>query len=174
MSIAVLCSACINSLAVQQLNEKAKEYSEKGKLSTAISRLESSVDLDGNIFESRYNLAVAYVEAKECEKALEQINVAEKLKDSEPSVYYVQGLANGCLAEKVYKTKDGEDVVYNDYNEALKSAKEYINYLKNANNAYEKYIRLTPASDQTQNVTNTIMSNEKLITDYSNKYGISI
>ena len=46
--ISVLSTACVNNLAIQELNNKAQEYMEKGDVDAAIGRLEASLDLDGN------------------------------------------------------------------------------------------------------------------------------
>ena len=74
--VSVLCSACINNIAIQELNNKAQELMQKGDIQGAISRLESSVDLDGTIFETRYNLGVAYISAQEFKKAQTQLEEA--------------------------------------------------------------------------------------------------
>ena len=69
LSLSVFTTACVNNLAVQQLNNKASELMKKGDIEGAISRLEASVDLDASIFETQYNLAVAYTENEDYDKA---------------------------------------------------------------------------------------------------------
>ena len=49
--LSVFTTACINNLAVQELNNKALEYMKKGDYENAISRLKSSSDLDGTILK---------------------------------------------------------------------------------------------------------------------------
>ena len=49
--ISVVTTACINNFAVQELNNKAKEYLDKGDTQTAICRLKSSLDLDNTVFQ---------------------------------------------------------------------------------------------------------------------------
>lgn len=74
--VSVLTTACINNLAVQELNNKAKEYINNGDTDAAICRLKSSLDLDSNMYETHYNLGVAYISAKkydEAEKSLEKV-----------------------------------------------------------------------------------------------------
>jgi hypothetical protein len=44
--VAVASTACINNLAVQDLNNKAKVYADKGDYTQAIERLKSSLDLE--------------------------------------------------------------------------------------------------------------------------------
>ena len=63
--ISVISTACINNFAVQELNNKAKGFMDKGDYQAAIERLKSSIDLDGSVFETRYNLAVAYTKAED-------------------------------------------------------------------------------------------------------------
>ena len=62
--VSVISTACINNFAVQELNNKAKEFMDKGDYVSAIERLKSSVDLDGSVFETQYNLAQKY---KDCD-----------------------------------------------------------------------------------------------------------
>ena len=76
--VAIASTACINNLAVQDLNNKAKVYMEKGDYNSAIERLKSSIDLDSSIFETHYNLAIAYT------KAEDYINATEEYK--KPSI----------------------------------------------------------------------------------------
>ena len=80
---AVFSSACIHTLAVQELNEIAAKYLDEGDPSSAISRLESSIDLDPNVYESHYNLAVAYYYINHTSLALEYLNNAAQISDSE-------------------------------------------------------------------------------------------
>ena len=44
--IAVVSTACINNMAVQELNNKAAEYMQKGDYESAMNRLQASLDLD--------------------------------------------------------------------------------------------------------------------------------
>ncbi|GBF23666.1 hypothetical protein tpqmel_1070, partial [Candidatus Gastranaerophilus sp. (ex Termes propinquus)] len=91
--VGVLCTACVNNLAVQELNDKAKTYLDSGNIQAAICRLQSSVDLDGNVYESRYNLAVAYIANDEFKKAEEQLLVAATIKPKAANTYYSLGVA---------------------------------------------------------------------------------
>ena len=74
--ISVISTACINNFAVQELNNKAQDFMEKGDYASAIERLKSSVDLDGSIFETQYNLAVAYTKAEDYANAIKSYNDA--------------------------------------------------------------------------------------------------
>ena len=70
--VAVVSTACINNLAVQDLNNKAKMYADKGDYTQAIERLKSSIDLDPSVFETHYNLAVVYTQAEDYINAVEE------------------------------------------------------------------------------------------------------
>ena len=62
--IAVVSTACINNIAVQELNNKAAEYMQKGDYESAMNRLQASIDLDASMYETHYNLGIAALNAK--------------------------------------------------------------------------------------------------------------
>lgn len=160
MFLAVMCSACVNTLAVHELNQAAADYMEKGDPKSAIARLESSVDLDDSIYETRYNLAVAYLEVEDCTRALENIKVAQKLAPKEPTVYYTLGVANSCEAEKYCKAKDEnlETLVFDPVD-----GEKCTQYLKEANSAFEKYLELNPEASDAEEVKASIQNNKYTI-----------
>lgn len=92
--VSVLTTACINNLAVQELNNKAKESLNNGDTETAICRLKSSLDLDSNMYETHYNLAVAYIAAKKDKEAIESLKNVLKLNPEFVDAYYSLGVAN--------------------------------------------------------------------------------
>jgi len=157
--VSVISSACINNFAIQELNTKAKEYLDKGDYDEAIKRLESSVDLDGSIYEARYNLAVAYTHKEEFEKAVLQLGEAIKLNPASPDAYYTLGVAlEGEAYKKLEDVKNGEDM--QEENEAeteTDSAKQAEENIKNtefaaekldeAIKAYKKYLDLAKNSE---------------------------
>ncbi len=172
--VAVISGACINTFAVHELNQVAAEYMEQGDYPSAISRLESSIDLDGGIYESRYNLAVAYLRVNECEKAYSQIKEAQKLIKEEPSVYYTLGVAANCLAEKIYEKKSDngevEKIVYNDPVVAYQKAKEYVDYLSDANNSFDKYVTLVPNAQDANSVIELMNENKEKIAQINSEF----
>ena len=91
--ISVVSTACVNNLAIQELNNKAQQYMEKGDSQSAICRLEASLDLDGNVFETRYNLGIAYLNAKEYEKSVEALKKATELNPDFVDTYYSLAVA---------------------------------------------------------------------------------
>lgn len=141
--MSVMCTACLNnfnSFAIQELNNKAKEYLNKGEMEKAISRLESNVDLDGNIFETRYNLAVAYVQAKEYEKALAQIKVAKELNPENADIYYLAGVASEGRANEIIEVDEDDD----NKKLSAEDATEIAKNLALAVESYDTYITKNP------------------------------
>ena len=154
--VSVLCTACINNFAVQELNNKAKGYLEAGDIESAICRLQSSVDLDGNIFETRYNLAIAYIKNNSFEKAKEQIEAAMKLKADSADSYYSLGVINEGLAYQISQpeAKEGEEAP------ALnkKEIELAVSRFNEAEKAYEQYLAKAPDAADKNEVKSQIES----------------
>lgn len=112
--ISVISTACINNFAVQELNNKAKEFMDKGDYTSAIERLKSSVDLDGNVFETQYNLAVAYTNAEDYINAIKTYNEAIKLNPDFADSYYSLAVCEENLAKDIIagelKVNDDESI----------------------------------------------------------------
>ena len=110
--ISVISTACINNFAVQELNNKAKDFMDKGDYVSAIERLKSSVDLDGSVFETQYNLAVAYTKAEDYSNAIKTYAAAIKLNPDFADAYYSlavceENLANDIISGAVKVNDDG-------------------------------------------------------------------
>ena len=99
--IAVISTACINNMAVQELNNKAAEYMNKGDYEAAMSRLQSSIDLDATMYETHYNLGVAAISAEKYEKAIEALNNGIKLNPNYSEFYYSLAIAESSLADEI-------------------------------------------------------------------------
>lgn len=115
--VSVISTACINNLAVQELNNKAKTYLDSGDYENAISRLKSSIDLDGTIFETHYNLGIAYTQAEKYPEAVETFQNAIKLKPDFADTYYslavaqenyAKGIIDGSIKNKTSKNVENE------------------------------------------------------------------
>ena len=102
LTLSVFTTACINNLAVQELNNKAAEFMKKGDYTDAISRLQSSVDLDPSIFETQYNLAVAYTENEDYAEAIETFDRALALKPDSKDAYYSMAVMYENYAKDLY------------------------------------------------------------------------
>lgn len=111
--VSVISTACINNFAVQELNNKAKTYLDQGDYENAISRLKSSVDLDNTIFETHYNLGIAYTQAEKYPEAVETFQNAIKLKPNFADTYYSLAVAQENYAKGIIdgsiKDKDNDD-----------------------------------------------------------------
>lgn len=114
--VSVLTTACINNLAVQELNNKAKEYMDNGNTDAAICRLKSSLDLDSNMYETHYNLGVAYISAKKYDDAQNSLKKVLELNPSFVDTYYSLAIVNEEQAyniiNSVKKEEAGEEVAY--------------------------------------------------------------
>ena len=96
--VAVASTACINNLAVQDLNNKAKAYADKGDYVQAIERLKSSIDLDPSVFETHYNLAIVYTQAQDYINAVEEYKKVIEMKPDNADSYYSLATAENNLA----------------------------------------------------------------------------
>ena len=182
--VSVLCSACINNIAIQELNNKAQEFMQKGDFQSAISRLESSVDLDGTVFETRYNLGVAYISAQEFKKAQEQLNEAIKIKPDFADSYYSLAVAQESDALKILEDDEDDEtnveveVVEDDdefsnlKNISEQDAKYLVEMLGNAINSYKKYLELKPDTNDKGEVETQISYLQDTVAKYAQKYQI--
>ena len=100
--ISVITTACINNLAVQELNNKAQSFMDAGDYQGAIERLKSSIDLDSSVFETHYNLAVAYTKAEDYANAIKVYNDAIKLKPDFADTYYSLAVCEENLAGDLF------------------------------------------------------------------------
>ena len=90
---------------------------DKGDYASAIERLKSSADLDGSIFETQYNLAVAYTKAEDYANAIQAYNNAIKLNPDFPDAYYSLAVCEENLAKDIISG----DVIVNDDDSIQKS-----------------------------------------------------
>ena len=125
--ISVICTACINSFAVQELNNTAKAYMEKGELDKAICRLQSSIELDGNIFNTRYNLGVALIEANRFKEGEEELLKAQNLDPEYRDVLYSLGVAYEGMAYEIINNNADETVKFSEDEAPQRSPKTLSN-----------------------------------------------
>ena len=164
--VAVLSTACINNLAVQELNNKAMEFAQKGDYPQAIERLKSSLDLDSTIVETHYNLAVAYTQVEEYNNAVDEFKKVLELKPDLADTYYSLATAQNNLAVAIedkqirlnsdgtfYKpTKEDDLEEKSEKSELTDNEQAYLSELyDSAIENYEKYLELNPdAKEKTQ------------------------
>lgn len=152
--ISVITTACINNFAVQELNNKAKEYLDKGDTETAICRLKSSLDLDNTVYETHYNLGIAYLNAKDYDNAIKYFDETLQLKPNFPSVYFSKGVT---YEEMFYEaTEDSDD-------------KEDIDTKKDENESKDSNIKFSPNELLSKSIENykLYLENEKEASDYN-------
>ena len=101
LAIAVISTACINNIAVQELNNKAAEFMQKGDYESAMNRLQASIDLDATMYETHYNLGVAAINAKKYDKAIEALENGIKIKPDYADFYYSLGVAQSEWADEI-------------------------------------------------------------------------
>lgn len=167
--VAVISTACINNFAVQDLNNKAQSYMQKGDYTQAIERLKSSIDLDPSIFETHYNLAVAYTQSEDYINATEEYKKALKIKDNVADVYYSLATTQNNLAvdmeqgrvrmnvdDSLYNPK-AEDIDFQEKYEMSDKEAKYVEELKQAAILnYNKYLELNPNAENKKEVMNQI------------------
>ena len=71
--IAVVSTACINNMAVQELNNKAAEYMQKGDYESAMNRLQASLDLDSTMYETLVLLQLMQINMRKLLKLLKAV-----------------------------------------------------------------------------------------------------
>ena len=180
--ISVISTACINNFAVQELNNKAQDFMNKGDYISAIERLKSSIDLDGSVFETQYNLAVAYTKAEDYANAVITYNKAEELNSDFADLYYSRAVCEENLAKdiisgelqvddegnitKAVKEIDEEDTVTKDSKLSESVKKIMIDNLNFAIKDYNTYLEKAKIQDQTENIDKKIEELQNIINSY--------
>ncbi len=182
--IAVISTACINNFAVQELNNKAKVYLDSGDYDAAINRLQASIDLDSTIFETHYNLGIAYIKNKQYKKAIEALSKAIDLNSECADAYYSLAIAQEAYAEELCNSSDDteENKTVNrlDDEENIVAPKEpvmskeerrrtAIELYTNAVASYNKYLEKTGNAKDKEDIQNQIKSLEEEITKLGNE-----
>lgn len=167
--VAVVSTACINNLAVQDLNNKAKMYADKGDYTQAIERLKSSIDLDPSVFETHYNLAVVYTQAEDYINAVEEYKKVIGMKPDMADSYYSLATAENNLAvdmmqgrvrmnvDETLYTPKAEDINFEEKIKLTDKEEKLIKELKeSAVQNYEKYLELNPNAQDKADVEQQI------------------
>ena len=180
--VSVISTACINNLAVQELNNKAKEYMANGETEKAICRLRSSIDHDTSIFETHYNLGVALIEVKEYAEAQASLENAIKLKPDFADSYYSLAMAMENQADDIINGRTNEDKTLNaeqteetaqqadakakkELTEAEKN--KVVELLNGAVDNYNKYIVKKPDAEDKDKVEEQIRFVNEQIGQYN-------
>lgn len=166
--ISVVTTACINNLAVQELNNKAASFMEQGNYTEAIERLKSSIDLDSSLYESHYNLAIAYTKAEDYPNAISAYEKTIELNPSFADAYYgvavvqedlIADLNSGLLTvnnEGNIEKVNREELADEDLDKAIvisDNTKKYINELTDAAiSNYETYLEKSPSAEDADDI----------------------
>lgn len=158
--ISVISTACINNFAIQELNNKAKTYMDNGNYEAAIERLKSSIDLDATVFETQYNLAVAYTMAEDYPNAIKTYNDAIELNPDFADSYYSlavceENLAKDIISKEIKVNDDGSiekidslDEDEQDTELTDKACEQIVSLLESSVSDYEKFMEKSTDFDK--------------------------
>lgn len=168
--IAVISTACINNIAVQELNNKAAEYMQKGDYESAMNRLQASLDLDATMYETYYNLGVAAINAQKYEKAIEALEGGIKIKPDFADFYYSLGVAQSNLAEKLAEIDEDKDD-NKDKEDSQKAEASEENTMKIAElkkssvENLTKYLEMKPDAEEKATIKELINENTETVVE---------
>lgn len=155
--VAVISTACINNIAVQELNNKAAEYMQKGDYESAMNRLQASLDLDSTMYETYYNLGIASINAKKYEKAIEAFEGGIKIKPDFAEFYYSLGVAQTDFADELVEvTEDKKEISEEDKLKAIELKKSAVENLT-------KYLELQPTAEDKKTIEELIEESNSFI-----------
>ena len=152
------------------------EYLQKGDIDNAIARFKSSVDLDENIFESRYNLGVAYIQKEDYKDAIPEFEAAVKLNpNSKDALYsYAVALETEGLQFEV-NPYDDVNLDEDEQKEVKISRDDVIEGLILVNSAistYENYLKLNEDQNEADKVKFHIQELKASVDKYKLEYEI--
>lgn len=162
--ISVICTACINNFAIQELNNMAKVHMEKGEIEKAICRLQSSVELDGNIFSTRYNLGVALIENNQFKEGEAELLQAQKLDPEYWDILYSLAVAKEGMGYEIINKESEENIKFSE-NEAPQTAEkelsaeektQIIKYFTEAIDNYNSYLSHKPDAPEKEEIANKV------------------
>ncbi len=164
LSISVMTTACINNLAIHELNNKAESYMDKGDTETAICRLKSSLDLDDDVYQTHYNLAVAYNNIGNYDGVL---NEARKVLELKPDFYdalYIMAVAKESLAYQIIERVASPDEL------SLEEVEEFNTKASDAVDTYNKYLENKANASETEKINDKISELNGKIKEYTDIY----
>lgn len=163
--IAVISTACINNIAVQELNNKASEFMQKGDYESAMNRLQASLDLDATMYETYYNLGVASINAHKYEKAIEALEGGIKIKPDYPDFYYSLALAQASLSDEIIEPTASENEQENVTKKELSNEEKgkAVDLKKSAVENLNKYLEMTPNAEDKETIKQLISEYQEFI-----------
>lgn len=161
--IAVISTACINNIAVQELNNKAAEFMQKGDYEAAMNRLQASLDLDSTMYETYYNLGIAATNAKKYDVAIDAFEKGINIKPENANFYYSLGVAQSSYADEIvedtYFDTEKEETLTKKVTEEDKAKAQGLKDL--AINNLKKYLEMNPQAEDKATVEELIKSCEE-------------
>ncbi len=166
--VSVATTACINNIAVKELNNKAVLYIDKGDTETAICRLKSSLDLDDEIYQTHYNLARAYYQIDKYEEAVEELKKVMELKPDYYDAIYLMAAAKEALAFKIIDRIPDETGIIKDF--TPEEIVEFTTKAQEVVDLYNDYIVKKIDAPDTQQINEKIEKINEKIKEYTKKY----
>ena len=170
--VAVVSTACINNIAVQELNNKASEYMQKGDYESAMNRLQASLDLDDTMYQTYYNLGVAAIGANKYETAVKALEDGLKIKPDFYDFYYSLGVAQIGLADDIYEKAEVEETATLDTEKDTVELKRdtvavdkenVIELKKSAAENLKKYLQYVPETQDRESIEEMIKQSEEFV-----------
>ena len=176
--VAVVSTACINNIAVQELNNKAAEYMQKGDYESAMNRLQASLDLDNTMYQTYYNLGVAAINANKHDVAIKALEDGIKINPDYVDFYYSLGVAQIGLADDIYEktelkenatadTETGNVEVERSLADVDKS--EMFDLKRSAIINLKKYLELNPNAKEKESINEMVQQCEDFIAENEKK-----
>jgi tetratricopeptide (TPR) repeat protein len=143
----------------------------KGDYDGAIKNLEASIELDCNVFETYYNLGVAYIEARQFDKAVCSLEKALKLNPRYAESYYSLAIAKESLADEMSESNNSQanistsSVIKENYTPQLSNTDKELmveNY-RDAISYFNKYIDMNIPDNKKEEITSHIKDIEKVL-----------
>ncbi len=167
--IAVISTACINNMAIQELNNKAAEYMQKGDYESAMNRLQASIDLDATMYETYYNLGIAATNAKKYDEAIDAFENGIKLKPDHSNFYYSLGVAQSAYEDEIVETtfydKEKEETVERKVSDEDRAKADALKISAIEN--LKKYLEMEPQAEDKSTVEDLIKDCESFGKDNS-------
>ena len=166
--IAVVSTACINNIAVQELNNKAAEYMQKGDYESAMNRLQASLDLDATMYQTYYNLGIAAIQAKKYDKAIEALEGGIKINPEHADFYYSLGVAQISLADELTDSdseddKDSKEQAEDNEKNKAENLQKAIELKQSAIENLNKYLEKKPDTADKESVEEMIKQSEEFL-----------
>lgn len=176
--IAVVSTACINNIAVQELNNKAMEYMQKGDYESAMNRLQASLDLDNTMYQTYYNLGVAAINANKYDVAIKALEDGSKIKPDYADFYYSLGVAQIGYADDIYEKAEVKESAKADTEKEeveIERTVDEVNQIdmvdlkQSAILNLKKYLELNPATKDKESIDEMIKQCEDFIAENEKK-----